>query len=351
MYQSLNFVTLVCWTAFVVTGAPFIEWMLRTLSNRFAQLRPSLRRKSVKNLFKSGLLLVLSFLASYPLYELLFLGKPDNGFIRTTGLMYAIPDLFSLYWVWNALDRSTVYHHFSVGFLATVGIFLDHTEPTHWLAMLVYAYLSMLAGCVNFYMGIRFLLDRKSGREDWYRMWLARFCLTVYVLCCTVNWSYQLYTLVVWTAFRVTTWATRAGLLAYCTMMVCVVRDDLILIRWLGSECRPYLKENQHATPTPPPLPVLRISSERFGRDTSHFLHALADATNIDQSQLVIQSSDTDVDKLSVHVPSWSGPIDMGCLALRLELGRPTQWDYDIFLNPKDGVFTLQSQSAAATLQ
>jgi hypothetical protein len=130
----------------------------------------------------------------------------------------------------------------SVGLLATIGLFLDYNVETHWDALLVYAYLSMWTGVVNLYLGSRFLLKRRDDTEDWIRRNLAVVALWVYMFCCSANWLYQLHTIMLWLDFRWAqlSWSNFAGLVAYCSMLVFIVKDDLILMRALVKECSPY---------------------------------------------------------------------------------------------------------------
>lgn len=87
-----------------------------------------------------------------------------------------------------------VYHHVAVTFFALINLAHDYDKRSLiWEAMLVYAVMSMFTGVVNFYLGVRFLLDIKDPRQNKYRSWLALYALLVYVASIAINWSYQTY--------------------------------------------------------------------------------------------------------------------------------------------------------------
>ena len=237
-----DLVIIASWTVSVIGCYHFLDFLFPLLTKRFKDLKSGRRRYVIKNLLKSALLLFLGIIVTPSMYRLFYHSNPDNEWLHTIGMLYAIPDIYSLWWVWDSLYASTVYHHVSVGILATVGLFLDHRIETHWVAMIVYAYLSMWTGIVNFYLGARFLLKRDDGFEDKLRRNIAAFSLWVYMICCAANWLYQLHTVMLWIDFRwgELTWTNFVGLIAYCSMLVFIIKDDLILMRKLNKECFPY---------------------------------------------------------------------------------------------------------------
>lgn len=240
--MEIQFEALVFWVVFVTSAYHLSDWLVPRVIARFRALSKSRRRYVTKNVLKSFLLLVLSIISTGPMYRLIILGDADNLFIHTAGLLYAFPDLYALWWAKDVIQRNTVQHHLSVGLLALLGLFQQFERESHWYAMLVYAYLSMLTGVVNFYLGVRFLLNRKAEQEDRIRRLLAKVALIVYVMCCAVNWTYQGWTLVLWMGFRRDrlTLLNWAAMLVYCVLLYFIIADDLILMRKLNEECKPY---------------------------------------------------------------------------------------------------------------
>lgn len=238
------------WFIVTVSVSALYENVLPLLSTRFEALSFARRRYVIKNVMKSVMLLVLAVGCGPDMIRYFWYKLPvSNSLIHAYGLMYAIPDIYALYWVGyccpSVMARSTVYHHVSVGVLALLNLTQDYTSParSHYDAMLFYAYLSMLTGIVNFYLGIRFLLKRPNAREDATRRVIASIALVVYVLCCAVNWAYQVHTIMWWIDFNVhnTPWSTFCSVLAYCGIITIIVKDDVELIQFLVKERRSYM--------------------------------------------------------------------------------------------------------------
>jgi len=294
-------VTITIWATIVIGGYHSLEYLFPRVTERFRSLSLGRRRYVIKNLLKSGLLLVLGIMVTPAMFRLFYHSEPDNEFIHTVGVLYAIPDVYALWWVRGMLYQSTIYHHVSVGLLATVGLFVDHGVESHWLAMLVYAYLSMWTGVVNFYLGLRFLLKRDDDKEDRIRRALAEVSLWVYLVCCAGNWLYQLHTVMLWLDFRWAqlTWVNFLGVVAYCAMLAFIVKDDLILMKKLAKECAPYR----------PPVSL--------AKQAEHFQHTLKGQIQdaIGRWPLVIRNSSGGIN-VSTNYP-W--PIELGTIFAKIQ--------------------------------
>lgn len=277
-------ITIGLWALVVITGYHSLDFLFPRLTERFQALSGGRRRYVIKNLLKSGLLLVLGIACTPSMFRFFYYNSPDNEWIHTMGVLYAIPDVYALWWVRGMLYQSTIFHHVSVAMLATVGLFLDHNIDTHWVAMLVYAYLSMWTGVVNFYLGARFLLKRDNPTEDNFRRHLAAVSLAVYYACCTVNWLYQLHTVMKWLDFRLheLSLGNFVGLMAYCAMLFFIIKDDLILMGKLSRECLPYQ------------LPATQAEQTQHLLETLEALVDKKDRTllkNPDGNQIAVQTS------------------------------------------------------------
>lgn len=237
--------TFALWSFIVLTGYYGYGIILRSMTERFRSLDEARRRYVVKNVLKSGLIYLLAAWSVGPMWEFIVESKePDNIFIHTIGLLYAVPDIYALWFMAQTglMSSTTMFHHICVGILAMCSLLTDFTKETFWVAMLVYAHLSMWTGIVNFYLGIRFLLDRTRPIEDLIRRSIAMLALGSYVCCCAVNWVYQARTIGFWLLFRwhQLSWAGSAGLLAYCAMIALIVNDDLVLMGSLLKERHAY---------------------------------------------------------------------------------------------------------------
>lgn len=247
MQDLANWDQVVLWTAFVIGSFHFLEIALPKVSKRFFALSFGQRRYVIKNILKSIIIITLACISTQPMIDLMWNGKADNKFIHTMGLFYAIPDLYGLHWLspTGLLRSTTKFHHISVGVFALLGLFQDYSVDNYWVAMIIYAFLSMWSGPVNFYLGFRHLLNREDATEDRIRRELARTVLWIYVLCCALNWLYQLHVVMLWIDFRWTqlTWGTVFGLGAYCGILVHIIRDDIDLIQSLILHCKPYRRK------------------------------------------------------------------------------------------------------------
>ena len=317
--------TIGLWATVVVGSYHFLDYIFPRLTDRFRSLKPASRRRYViKNLLKSALLLFLGIAATPGMYRFFYQNNPDNEWIHTVGVLYAIPDVYALWWVRGMLYQSTIYHHLSVGVLATVGLFLDHNIDTHWIAMLVYAYISMWTGVVNLYLGARFLLKRNDKDEDRWRQRLACVALSIYAGCCLVNWTYQLHTVMKWLDWRWgdLSWENFVGLIAYCAMMFFIVKDDLILMRKLRNECSPY-------------LPPATIEEQR-----DHFISTLYEQTD-ENWPLILGKSCGSLGKEQLTVSTvYPGPIGISSITHKARHFR-TPYDVEITSHYALLVFTL----------
>ena len=216
------------------------------------------KRYIAKNIGKSLLLSCIAVVGARTTYNLFVHGIVDNAMIHTLGLMYATPDVFALWWMpKEVLAPTTIKHHRVVGVFAFVNLLHDYSTPSHWHAMLFYAYMSSLTGIVNLYLGVRFLLKRDSPTQDNHRSNLAVCSLALYVISCFFNWAFQLYT-VVWSlhvnalslndawavaelSYQSITQCAHALLLvlslaSYGVLVWFVVYDDLVLMQKLFQE-------------------------------------------------------------------------------------------------------------------
>jgi len=239
---------LALWTTFVLGCFHSLEYVLPRLSRRFEKMTFGRRRYVIKNIVKSGLITFLGITGTSEMINFFLRSDTNNTFIHTYSLMYAIPDVYAIWWLGYCcpgyMAASTVYHHISVGVLATISLMQDFSVESHWNAMLMYAYLSMLTGVVNLYLGIRFVLNREDAREDRIRCGIAKFALVVYIVCCAFNWLYQLHTVMLWLDFRWAqlAWTSFAGVMLYCAILALIIKDDLELMANLSEASKPYHK-------------------------------------------------------------------------------------------------------------
>ncbi len=168
---------------------------------------------------------------------MLVYGDWGSYYMHNLGSMYMLPDLISLIRVPN-LSPTTLKHHYSVVILTALNWFVDYSKDTYWRGMVIYAYLSMCTGIVNFYLGYQKLIPKNREKQKT----VAKIALYNYAVCLLVNWSYQLYIISKWIFSSFPLW----GLYINMIMIYVIVIDDIDLFSFLvyvsyDFDVRPYI--------------------------------------------------------------------------------------------------------------
>lgn len=207
-------------------GYYVLDWYFMA-SQRFKTLYGKLeyhrKRYVIKNILKACYLCVLSLYTTYYMVQAFMYNAWINEQLHLLGLLYAMPDLISLFRV-PGLSRNTIQHHITVVVLGVLNLAIDYTNDTYWRGIIIYAYLSMLTFMVNFYLGYRLIDDNKSRVLS-----VIRVAFWNYLISITLNWSYQLFIIGKWLPGN---WWLY-GLYVNFAMIYCVVQDDIILINFL----------------------------------------------------------------------------------------------------------------------
>lgn len=113
------------------------------------------------------------------------------------------------------LPRTTRIHHVISTLLVVFSFSLDFETSPVAQSMLVYTFFAASAYLVNLQLALRWFPDTRL------RVWAGR----VYVVACVLSWTWQ----VAWL------WRTTLALhhWLYVLLMLWIVRDDVILMRWL----------------------------------------------------------------------------------------------------------------------
>lgn len=227
--QSLN-----PWNVAIVASS-FITiyssyWVCEYLltGNEYYDGLPHFRKRYViKNLIKAVYLYVIAFFATFAVKDMFLYNIWNNQYVKVLGLMYCLPDFIALFRV-PKLHQSTIQHHITTTLFAILNLFNDYKKDNHWRGLIVYAYLSMLTGIVNYYLGYRLI----SGKER--SLWktnMAKSAFFIYSGSLLINWLYQVYIVIKWIGVF-PLW----GLYVYMVMIGFVVYDDIYLIRFLYRE-------------------------------------------------------------------------------------------------------------------
>ena len=150
-----------------------LDRILMKLSYAYPKLSHANKRYVVKNLSKSGVLLLLLLRTTPALWNMFLYDQWDNALISTIGIVYASTDLTGLLFVPN-LPTATIVHHICVMVIATINVFMDYTQEGLHRAFISLTILSMIPYLVNTYLGMRHL----EGVE--LKRWIVKICLWVY---------------------------------------------------------------------------------------------------------------------------------------------------------------------------
>ena len=211
----------------LIYGCYWAIEMLLSSNKRFVKLPFDRKRYVIKNIIKCIYLYILTMFNIFCIKNILIYDIWDNNTIKLMGLMYCLPDFISLFRVPN-MHRATIQHHMTTTILATLNLFIDYSQNSHWRGMIIYAYLSMLTGIVNFYLAFR--LIHKDDQID-IKKRLAKTSFVIYLASLILNWSYQLYIVSQWVMVF-----PLIGLYAYMFLIAFVVNDDIILLSFLYHE-------------------------------------------------------------------------------------------------------------------
>jgi hypothetical protein len=183
---------------------------------------PTHRKQYItKNIVKSVNLGALT-LFSMPciIYPAYFYNSWNNDIMKLCGLFYSSNDFIALVCV-KKLSPTTKNHHRVTVFLSLVSLGIDFTTSTLGRMLFVYTLASSSAFIVNYYLGMRFLEDKEKTKD------LKKMARNIYGVSLLSNWGWHLY------------WSTNYYYLLgpehfiYFFMLFWIVKDDIILFKWL----------------------------------------------------------------------------------------------------------------------
>jgi hypothetical protein len=136
------------------------------------------------------------------------------------GLFYSSNDFIALTCV-EKLSPTTKNHHRVTILMSLVSLGIDYTTSTLGRMLFVYTLASSSAFIVNYYLGMRFLEDKEKTKD------LKLMARNIYGVSLLSNWTWHLY------------WSTNYYYLLgpehfiYFFMLFWIVKDDIILFKWL----------------------------------------------------------------------------------------------------------------------
>ena len=143
--------------------------------------------------------------------------------------LYVVTDIVALLLV-PKLPRSTVIHHVVTFLLGSVtwGTNLQIKGYKGVLSVakmgFIYGMICCISFLVNAYLALRVVYPKSKAVKV-----LCFVSLISYVVCCGVNWTYQIY----WFVNLISTGEFSLYAVVYILLMLTVVNDDIVLIKWL----------------------------------------------------------------------------------------------------------------------
>lgn len=187
--------------------------------NKYITLPSSKKRYIQKNIVKS---IYLALLLCYSLFNVVipvYYNKWNNYVIHRIAVLYASNDFTGLICV-DKLPTTTKIHHIVSTLMVFASLSLNFQHSDIAQAMFWYTICSASAYIVNLQLGIRFLF-RKNDIEV-----LRNVASKIYIMSCFCNWTGQAF----WVYSRsIWTWMH----FLYLGLIVWIIRDDIILIKWL----------------------------------------------------------------------------------------------------------------------
>jgi hypothetical protein len=146
-----------------------------------------------------------------------------HAYLKQISLLYAAVDIVALAVV-HKLPLTTKIHHWAVTAWLLWVMTIDFGESPIAQKLMFYGFWSTLAFPVNGFLGLRV-----TSPGSWWMRPLSRGCFVLYAGCCFCNWSLHL----AWGADNAARGVLRWQEVLYLVSLSLLVRDDLILMKWL----------------------------------------------------------------------------------------------------------------------
>lgn len=226
--------------SYVVFSSYFVfHYFLGRYSSSYQHIEKDKQFYVLSNLIKSATLLSYTPLAAQVLYQTMVLDVWSTNRIRNLGCMYAIPDFVSLFMV-SRMSWTTILHHLAVCVFNAASLYNDYQQNNVCRLMVVYAIFSTFAYLVNLLLAIRFL-----GISSFMRSIMSGLALLIYSSCCGVNWTWQVYYIP-----KLISAGHTWSVYSYVALIVLVVWDDIVLMKWLYAKAIGVLGKGEDAVRT-----------------------------------------------------------------------------------------------------
>jgi len=140
------------------------------------------------------------------------------------------------------MSATTIGHHVCVVIFAIYSCFNDYEEENVCRLLVVYAIFSTFAYLVNLLLATRFFKTSVGVQ-----VLLSAFALLIYVTCCGINWTWQVY--YIHRLIFEKDMMYNVPLWVYMFLILFVVWDDIVLMKWLLTTVIRLLKNGKVKSP------------------------------------------------------------------------------------------------------
>ena len=193
----------------------------------------------VKNVVKSVNLCLIIPLTIYILKSVFLDQNLKNNFVKNFASFYVSNDIVALIKV-KKLPKTTIFHHMMTITLLIVNYFIDYENlKPNSLAkpLIVYTCFSCYSCMLNTYLVLRFLEFDTNTRFSYYEKLFNKYLellriysFYIYSVCIILNWSYQIYDLII---FKFNLYRA-----LYIFGLLPIINDDIILLNWLKKKTK-----------------------------------------------------------------------------------------------------------------
>ena len=156
-------------------------------------------------------------------------------FIKRCTVLYVTTDVVALYMVPKLPFSTTIHHITTILIVMIVGSSNIRMRGTVGFLgackmAVLYGSFSSVPYLVNAYLGLRVVYSKR-----WWMFELCRLSLITYMICCCLNWlTHSLWLLGYWGNSELS-----LPIILYLVMMMTMVNDDIVLIKWLFQRSSP----------------------------------------------------------------------------------------------------------------
>lgn len=238
--MNINNETFISWGVFTTASLciyylyPVADAILTKCSQKYNEYATDRKEYILTNIIKSNVLVVISGMVIGVITDdnvnLLTVRNKTKQYLiwKNIAALYACTDFVGL--VKNKkMQTSTLIHHYCVLIMYVVISVLDFDQESVFKAAVMYGAFSSLAFLVNFYLGLRFLVQ-KHGKCD---LIIKNLSAVSYILVSAINWSWQIYYLKMLYSNSSNIYNIAIQYILYITALVAWVSDDLKLMHFL----------------------------------------------------------------------------------------------------------------------